>query len=118
MHALTRGNGRRSQHGRAHDGFADGRQHDARSDGNRHAGHHRVPRRRAACCAGCSPIRWCCWRREPAAGYFLHKYEKEIVLAVSKASGMGKDFILQQKENLEDIIEEAKEAEEKQATPE
>ncbi len=53
-----------------------------------------------------------------AAGYFLHKYEKEIVLALSKASGMGKDFILQQKENLEDIIEEAKEAEEKQATPE
>jgi hypothetical protein len=50
-----------------------------------------------------------------AAGYFLHKYEKEIVLAVTKATGAGKDFILQQKESLEDLIEEARESEEKQA---
>lgn len=46
-----------------------------------------------------------------AAGYLLHKYEKEIVLAVSKAAGMGKDFALHQKENLEDLVAEAKEQE-------
>lgn len=50
-----------------------------------------------------------------AAGYLLHKYEKEIVLAVSKATGAGKDFILHQKENLEDMLEEAKETEEGQS---
>jgi hypothetical protein len=46
-----------------------------------------------------------------AAGYLLHKYEKEIVQAVSQATGMGKDFALHQKENLDDLIAEA------QATP-
>lgn len=50
-----------------------------------------------------------------AAGYLLHKYEKEIVLAVSKASGMGKDFVLQQKENLEDLVAESQEREAGQA---
>ena len=39
-----------------------------------------------------------------AAGYLLHKYEKEIVETVSKATGMGKDFMLHQKENLDDLI--------------
>jgi hypothetical protein len=53
-----------------------------------------------------------------AAGYFLHKYEKEIVLAVTKATGAGKDFVLHQKENLEDMLEQAKETEEQQARPE
>ncbi len=52
-----------------------------------------------------------------AAGYLLHKYEKEIVLAVSKASGMGKDFVLHQKENLEDLVAEAQESEAQQAQP-
>ncbi|MDP2793968.1 MAG: hypothetical protein Q8O25_07835 [Sulfurisoma sp.] len=42
-----------------------------------------------------------------AAGYLLFKYEKEIILALSKASGMGKDFVLQQKENLDDLMAEA-----------
>jgi uncharacterized protein YfiM (DUF2279 family) len=42
-----------------------------------------------------------------AAGYLLHKYEKEIVLAVSKATGMGRDFVLHQQENLDDLIAEA-----------
>lgn len=50
-----------------------------------------------------------------AAGYLLHKYEKEIVAAVSKATGMGKDFALHQKENLEDMIAEAQEKEAQQA---
>lgn len=52
-----------------------------------------------------------------AAGYLLHQYRKEIVLAVSKATGMGKDFALQQKENLADLMEEAKEQEAVAATP-
>jgi hypothetical protein len=50
-----------------------------------------------------------------AAGYLLFKYEKEIILALSKATGMGKDFALQQKENLEDLMAEAKEKEAQQA---
>lgn len=41
-----------------------------------------------------------------AAGYLLHKYEKEIVETVSRATGMGKDFMLHQKENLDDLIAE------------
>ena len=45
------------------------------------------------------------------AGYLVHKYEKEIVLAASKAMGMGKDFALQQKEHLSDLVAEAQEQE-------
>jgi hypothetical protein len=52
-----------------------------------------------------------------AAGYLLHKYEKEIVAAVSKATGMGKDFALHQKENLEDLVAEANAKEAKAAAP-
>jgi len=44
-----------------------------------------------------------------AAGYVVYKYRKEIVSSVSKASDAGKDFVLQQKENLEDIVAETKE---------
>ena len=46
-----------------------------------------------------------------AAGYLLHKHEKEVVLAISKAIGMGKDFVMQQRENLDDLMAEAKETE-------
>lgn len=46
------------------------------------------------------------------AGYYIHKHQDEIMLALSKATGMGKDFVLQQKENLADLMEEAKEQEE------
>lgn len=53
-----------------------------------------------------------------AAGYFLHKYQDEIMLALAKGTGMGKDFILQQKESLADLIEETREKEEQQAKPE
>lgn len=42
-----------------------------------------------------------------AAGYLLHKYEKEILAFVAKLGGMGKDFALQQRENLEDLLAEA-----------
>ena len=51
------------------------------------------------------------------AGYLLHRYRKEIALAVSKACGIGKDFALQQKESLADLIEEAKESEARAAQP-
>jgi hypothetical protein len=50
-----------------------------------------------------------------AAGYLLHKYQDRIVLELSKAAGMGRDFVLQQKESLADLVEEAKEREAQQA---
>jgi len=43
-----------------------------------------------------------------AAGFLLFKYQKEIVEGLSKATGMGKDFTLHQKENLNDLMAEAK----------
>ena len=51
------------------------------------------------------------------AGYLLHRYRKEIALTVSKACGIGKDFALQQKESLADLIEEAKENEARATQP-
>jgi len=50
-----------------------------------------------------------------AAGYLVHRYRKEIMLAVAKATDAGKDLWLQQKESLADLLAETKEAEE-QAT--
>jgi len=47
-----------------------------------------------------------------AVGFLGYKYRKEIVATVAKTSDMGRDFMLNQKENLADIIEEAKEDEE------
>jgi hypothetical protein len=44
-----------------------------------------------------------------AAGYVVYKYRKEIVSSVGKATDASKDFVLQQKENLEDIVAETKE---------
>ncbi len=49
------------------------------------------------------------------AGYYLHKHQDQIILSLSNASGMGKDFLLQQKESLADLIEEAREKEGQQA---
>ena len=43
------------------------------------------------------------------AGYFAYKYRKEIVDAAMRASEMGKDYVLNTRENLEDLMEEAKE---------
>ena len=37
------------------------------------------------------------------AGYLVYKYRKEIISSTSKAVDAGKDFVLQQKEKLEDI---------------
>ena len=43
------------------------------------------------------------------AGYFVYKYRKDIIASASKTIDAGKDFVLHQKENLEDIVAEAKE---------
>jgi hypothetical protein len=43
------------------------------------------------------------------AGFFVYKYRKEIISGATKTIDTGKDFVLQQKENLEDIVAEAKE---------
>ncbi len=45
------------------------------------------------------------------AGYFVYKYRKDIIASASKTLEAGKDFVLHQKENLEDIVAEAKEGE-------
>lgn len=47
-----------------------------------------------------------------AVGYLGFKYRKEIAAAVAKASDMGKDMVLNAKENLADLVEETREAEE------
>jgi hypothetical protein len=43
------------------------------------------------------------------AGYLVYKYRKEIIASTSSVVDAGKDFVLQQKENLEDIVAESKE---------
>lgn len=52
-----------------------------------------------------------------AVGYLLHKHEKEVVAIVTKAIGMGKDFVLHQQENLNDLVAEAQEKEAATAAP-
>jgi hypothetical protein len=42
-------------------------------------------------------------------GYMVYKYRKEIIASTTKAVDASKDFVLQQKENLEDIVAEIKE---------
>lgn len=43
------------------------------------------------------------------AGYLVYKYRKEIISGATKAVDASKDFVLHQKENLEDLVAEAKE---------
>jgi len=43
------------------------------------------------------------------AGFLVYKYRKEIIASTTKTIDAGKDFVLHQKENLEDIVAEAKE---------
>jgi hypothetical protein len=45
-----------------------------------------------------------------AAGYLVHKYRKEIIEAASGVTEKGKEFVLQQKENLADVLAETREA--------
>ncbi|MEY3787600.1 MAG: hypothetical protein RI893_692 [Pseudomonadota bacterium] len=42
-------------------------------------------------------------------GYLIYKYRKEIISSTTSMVDAGKDFVLQQKENLEDIVAENKE---------
>lgn len=44
-----------------------------------------------------------------AVGYLTYKYRKDIIASATKVVDTGKDFVLQQKENLEDIVAETKE---------
>jgi len=43
-----------------------------------------------------------------AAGIVIHKYRKEIISGATDLAEKGKDFVLQQRENLEDLIAEGK----------
>jgi gas vesicle protein len=51
-----------------------------------------------------------------AAGYLAHKYRKEITSITSKTAEQSKDFVLRQKENLRDLIAEAREDTEEEST--
>lgn len=39
-----------------------------------------------------------------AVGYTIHKYRKEIIHSANRAAEKSKDFVLQQRENLEDLV--------------
>ena len=45
-----------------------------------------------------------------AAGYIIHKYRKAIIEAATGVTEKGKEFVLQQKENLADVLSETREA--------
>jgi hypothetical protein len=45
-----------------------------------------------------------------AVGYAVYKYRKEIIESANRAAERGKDFVLQQRENLEDIVAENRES--------
>lgn len=44
-----------------------------------------------------------------AAGYLAYKYRKEIIASATHATELGKDFVMHQKENLEDLVSECQE---------
>lgn len=44
-----------------------------------------------------------------AAGYFAHKYRKEIISVTRHTAEQTKDFVLRQKENLQDMLAESQE---------
>lgn len=46
-----------------------------------------------------------------AVGYAIHKYRKEIIASATRAVEQSQDFVLQQRENLEDLVAEAPESE-------
>lgn len=41
-----------------------------------------------------------------AAGYFAHKYRKEIISVTRNAAEQSRDFVIRQKENLQDMLTE------------
>jgi uncharacterized membrane protein len=61
-----------------------------------------------------SPLVW--FALGAAAGYYGYKHRKEFAAALTKAGDAGRDYVQQQRENLEDLLEEAREAEEAQGT--
>lgn len=40
-----------------------------------------------------------------AAGYFVHKYRREILGGATRLGEKSKDFVLQQRESLEDLLD-------------
>jgi hypothetical protein len=46
-----------------------------------------------------------------AVGYAVHKYRKEIIESANHAAETSKDFVLQQRENLEDLVAESPDTE-------
>ena len=44
-----------------------------------------------------------------AVGYSIHKYRKEIIESANRATEKTRDFVLQQRENLEDLVAETRE---------
>lgn len=52
-----------------------------------------------------------------ATGYLVHKYRKEIIGTATRMTEQGKDFVLHQKENLEDLVAECKECAEEEGKP-
>ncbi|MDD1648998.1 MAG: hypothetical protein LUO80_01215 [Methylococcaceae bacterium] len=44
-----------------------------------------------------------------AAGYYAHKYRKEIIRSATSITDKGKDFVQPQRKNLEDLVSECKE---------
>lgn len=52
-----------------------------------------------------------------ASGYLIHKYRKEIIGTATRVTEQGKDFVLHQKENLEDLVAECKECAEEEDKP-
>lgn len=53
-----------------------------------------------------------------ATGYLIHKYRKEIIAGATRIGEQGKDFVLHQKENLEDLVAECKECADDAGKPE
>lgn len=45
------------------------------------------------------------------AGYFTHKYRKEIITITSKTAEQGKDFIVRQKEHVQEMLAQSQEDE-------
>ena len=51
------------------------------------------------------------------AGYFAHKYRKEIISVTSLTAEQSKDFVLRQKEHLKDLLAETQAGSEEEDTP-
>ncbi len=51
-----------------------------------------------------------------AVGYLAHKHHKEITRGVANIADMGRDMVMEQRERLTDILEEAKESQDDQAS--